>query len=308
MPISPTKQLFPNWRGDEPYEARAQEVRRQLYDSFPDLTAAVAAAPFERFEDIQAGQPPMAGYTHVSARLAAFMDGVPARLREAYLCALLLWHIGRFEEAFASSGLDPEFRLQAIDSIHRILGQIEGGVDWADIHRDSYMKDLGIVRLSVLAAVGQLIYPHAGIWRSKVLKGGPRAIWHVYVRCGGAAPFLEIHTHDPMVKDYFNPAGWEETYRLTAKAFRTFPESRGLIGTSWFYDPQLEDISPRLSYLRHVPLSKGAFFLPVGTSQSSIALATATSPTRRRLYEEGRYIPNAHALLWARKDILAHYG
>lgn len=308
MLISPTKQLFPNWRGDEPYEARAAEVHGQLYDRFPGLAAAVAAAPFERFEEIQALQPPMLGYTHVSAGLAAFMETVPDELRGAYLCALLLWHIGRFEERFARSGLDPEFRLQAIDSIHRILGQVEEGTDWANIRRDSYMKDLGIVRLSVLAAVGQLIYPYAGIWRSKVLKGGPRAIWHVYARCGGAAPFLEIHTHDPMAKDYFNPTGWEEAYRLTAKAFRTFPNSKGLLGTSWFYDPQLEEISPRLSYLRHVPISKGAYFLPVGTSQSSIALATATSPTRRKLYEAGKYIPNAHALLWAKKDILAHYG
>lgn len=305
---SPTKQLFPNWRGDEPYEARVEPVRRALHDRFSGLNAAIQAAPFERFDHIQSVQPPMLGYTHVSADMAAFMNAIPAELRGPYLCALLLWHIERFEEAFAGSGLDPEFRLQAIDSIHRILGQIEAGTDWADVRRDSYMKDLGIVRLSVLAAVGQLIYPFAGIWRSKVLKGGPKAIWQVYGRCGGARPYLEIHTHDPMAADYFNPTGWEETYRLTAKVFRSFPEAKGMLGTSWFYDPQIETISPRLAYLRQVPGSKGAFFLPTGPNPSSIALATATSPTRRKLYEEGKYVPNPHALLWSKKDILAHYG
>lgn len=306
--VSPTLALFPGWRGMLEYEDRATQVGRHLVANHPRLTDAIVLAPFADFEQIQARQPSMRGYTFVSPEMRTFMGRVPGELSGPYLAMLLLWQIARFEAAFARTKHHQEFRLQAIDSIHRILDQIEAGTDWADIHDDAFMKDLGIVRLSILAAVAQLIYPYAGMMRRPVIKAGLGALLYVYGRCGGAAPFLEIHTHKTMMAQYFNPKGWDETYRLIALALQSFPRARGMMGVSWFYDPQLDKVSPRLKYLREVPLAGGARLVPIGAGLDSVALATATSATRRDLHAQGKYTPISNALVWSRRDILKTYG
>lgn len=300
--------MVDGWRGMLAYQDRAADTEQTLVSVRPALADVVARAPFSAFERIQAAQPPMRGYTFVSDSMRNFMANIPGDLTQAYLCMLLLWHVSRLETAFAKSGLHPEFRLQAIDSIHRILDQIAAGTAWATIHDDAFMKDLGIVRLSVLAAVAQLIYPYSGMMLAPLVRAGLGALAFVYGRCGGRVPFLEIHTHKTMMGQYFNPTGWDETYRLLALALPSFPHARGMLGISWFYDPQLERISPRLNYLRDVPLAHCARLVPVGTSEDAVALATSASATRRDLHARGEYTPISNALIWARQDILRAHG
>jgi hypothetical protein len=303
-----TATLVPGWRGLLANVERAAEVKSAHFAAHPTIEHCIAQSPFALLDALQAAQPPMRGYTYVSPALRAFVGAVPLQTRAPYLAALLLWHIDRFESVFPTARVHPEFRLQAIDSIHRILDQIAAGLQWADIDDDAFMKDLGVVRLSVLAAVAQLIYPYSGMMRAPLIKAGVRALAYVYGRCGGAAPFLEIHTHKSMMAQYFNPQGWDETYRLVSLALDAFPRARGMLGISWFYDPQLADISPRLGYLREVPLARGARLVQVETSLATVALATSASPTRRALHAEGKYIPVSNALIWSRRDILSHYG
>jgi hypothetical protein len=104
--------------------------------------------------------------------------------------------------------------------------------------------------------------------------------------------------------DEFNEAGWETTYRNVASLLRRHTDVVGVIGYSWFYDPELESISPRLAYLRRRPLAAGARFLRGHTSQFDIDNATAKSPTRRRLYRAGEYTPVPYKMVWLRSDIL----
>ena len=96
----------------------------------------------------------------------------------------------------------------------------------------------------------------------------------------------------------------DSTYLSVASLLRTHTEVAGLTSYCWFYDPQLAEISPRLSYLRQRPLERGAFFLRGHTSAYDIKNATAKSQTRRRLYEAGKYKPVAHRIVWLRHDIL----
>ncbi len=51
-------------------------------------------------------------------------------------------------------------------------------------------------------------------------------------------------------------------------------------------------------YLRQRPLERGAISLRGHTSEFDIKNATAKSPTRRRLYEAGEYLPVAHRMVW----------
>jgi hypothetical protein len=90
-----------------------------------------------------------------------------------------------------------------------------------------------------------------------------------------------------------------------------------MVGTSWFYDPQLAYVSPHLSYLRLRPMERGATIVRNGSSDYAISCATAKSrsgcedrvarlvaSTRRKLYEQGKYVPVAYSLLWPREALL----
>ena len=116
-------------------------------------------------------------------------------------------------------------------------------------------------------------------------------------------PWLRVHTEPRWLEDW-NEAGWDEVYRQCARLLRSRPRLLGLAATAWFYDPQLAAISPHLGYCRERLLERGALIMRVGTSDFDIASATARSPTRRKLYEAGKYVPISYTLLWPRERLL----
>jgi hypothetical protein len=116
-------------------------------------------------------------------------------------------------------------------------------------------------------------------------------------------PWLRVHTEPRWLEDW-NEAGWEEVYRQCARLLRSRPQLLGLAATAWFYDPQLASISAYLCYCRERLLERGAVMIRVGTSAFDIASATARSPTRRKLYEAGEYVPVSYTLLWPRERLL----
>jgi hypothetical protein len=128
-----------------------------------------------------------------------------------------------------------------------------------------------------------------------------------FLRRRSGVPWLRIHTESRYLDD-FNEAGWDACYLRIASLLQKHPEVFGMAGTSWFYDPQLESISPRLSYLRLRPMEGGASIVRHGTSDFDIGAATATSETRRQLCAAGKYMPTAYTILWPRAALLAWTG
>jgi hypothetical protein len=117
------------------------------------------------------------------------------------------------------------------------------------------------------------------------------------------APWLRAHTEPRWLEDW-NEAGWDEVYRQCARLLRSRSQLLGLAATAWFYDPQLAGISPHLCYCRERLVDRGAIVMRVGTSDFDIASATARSPTRRKLYDAGKYVPVSYTLLWPRERLL----
>jgi hypothetical protein len=118
-----------------------------------------------------------------------------------------------------------------------------------------------------------------------------------------SAPWFEQHT-DSRYLDEFDEAGIDNVYLRVAALLRRHPGVAGLTAYSWFYDPKLDEISPWLSYLHRRPLERGAVLVRGRTSDYDVKNATATSRTRRRLYEAGQYKPVGHRILWLRREIL----
>jgi hypothetical protein len=244
----------------------------------------------------------------VPAEAATIVAAVAQPLRAPWLCALLLWHMDRFDDSFAASGLHPEFALHYADAFNRILDQIEQDPQFADLASDSFLKDLWLARVVMIPAFAQIWWPHSGLSAKAVLSAGPAAAAYVFLRCGGRRPYLEGHTHDPVAKAYWNEPGWREALRLAALALPALPRACGAFGTAWFYDPAIKEISPRIGFAQDLQVGRGACRFRIGSNDAAVANATATSAERRNRYREGRYLPTDYAIVWSRRDLHAAYG
>lgn len=304
----PAEELFPSWRGREPYAERLKAVREALFGAHSELAEAITALPFERFESACDVGDPVHKYNDVPVEAAAMISGLAEELRSPWLCALMLWHMERFDQAFAASGLPGEFTLHYADSFNRILDQIGKDPSFADLGKDSFLKDLWLTRVVMIPAFAQVWWPRSGIAARDVLRAGPAAAAYVFLRCGGRRPFLEGHTHDPVARAYWNEPGWGEALRLAALALPALPQVRGAFGTAWFYDPAVKEVSPRISFAQDLQVGRGAFRLKVGSNEAAIANATATSAERRNRYRDGLYLPTDYSIIWWRKDLIAAYG
>ncbi len=183
----------------------------------------------------------------------------------------------------------------------RILADAQPTDDWLDLGMDIYHKELGLALLRLYAAAAQLIDVRCGLPRSLLFKGGlaglPAAAGAL-LRLGGFSPYFQIHTHTAYLAE-FNEGGWNECYRTCADLYAIHPEALGMFGASWFYDPVIQNVSPRLAYLSEIPIGGGAERLPFARDGEFVKDALSTSPSRRKLHAEGKYKPESYLLAGA---------
>ncbi len=173
---------------------------------------------------------------------------------------------------------------------------------------DAFVKDLSILKHRLIPVGAEYADPYSGVPRSLLFKGGARQLYKgiraCLVQAGGFWPFLELHAHILALED-FNPAGWRKTYVRLAELLELNPRFRGVTSSSWFLDPALEGISPHLSYLRREPEAQGATILFSSIDREGKSGALAKSSSRRRLFNEGRYIPTVYTRVWPRSELIA---
>lgn len=198
--------------------------------------------------------------------------------------------------------LPPRTKANQARHLLRIAQDQDVEADWLDLEQDLFQKEFGLASMRLYAAGSQLVDFRCGVPRSTVIKEGMASAFPkllTMMRLGGFRPWFQIHTHTFNL-DAFNEAGWEECYLCCAELYQVHPEVLGMFGSSWFYDPALTTVSPRLAYLRKTPCDNGAVLMFFVKAGEAIANATATSASRRSLYEEGKYMPTNYMLLWGR--------
>lgn len=199
--------------------------------------------------------------------------------------------------------LPPRTKANQVRHLSRIALDQDVEAQWLDLDQDLFQKEFGLATMRLYAAGSQLVDFRCGVPRSTVMKEGigsalPKLL--TMMRLSGFRPWFQIHTHTFNL-DAFNEAGWEECYLCCAELYQVHPDVLGMFGSSWFYDPALTTVSPRLAYLRQTPCDNGAALMFVVKAGEAIANATATSPSRRALYEQGKYLPTNYMLLWGRE-------
>jgi hypothetical protein len=181
--------------------------------------------------------------------------------------------------------------------------------DEGDYDRDFWAKDVRFaLALSVPGARSQIIDlsspmgPGESVRHALSGRGiGPLVN---YVRHGANRPWLQVHTESRHLED-FNEDGWNRAWATAAEICKVRPDLAGMIGSSWFYDPPLETISPRLAHLRLNPLNGGAWMVHQGPGEIHTQRAAASPGSRRALIESGQYVARSWLVAWPRKALIA---
>ncbi|MDZ4112144.1 MAG: hypothetical protein U1E18_21460 [Brevundimonas sp.] len=256
--------------------------------------AAAASAPHWDFD-----QP---GHRVEEALQQAFGD----RLTDDHRRAMIAHHALELPGRIAAERL-PEASLELYPEwIGRMADFLTAAVDPYD--RDFWAKDVRLsLALSVPGARTQMIDLSSPMGPGQVLRhareGWGWSVIPAYAAAQAWKPWLEVHTESRELSD-FNEAGWDRAWATAAEILKTRPHMAGMLGSSWFYDPPLEAISPRLAYLRLNPLKHGAFMVHQGPGEIHTERAATSSPTRKALIEEGKYTARSWIVAWPRAALI----
>ena len=92
-------------------------------------------------------------------------------------------------------------------------------------------------------------------------------------------------------------------YRM-AQSMKLQPQIRGLIASSWLHSPDTMRVSPHLAAFSRALLDNGALVIRHHAADPNCGVFYR-SPERKKLYEEGQFVPTHGLVIWPRKEMLA---
>jgi hypothetical protein len=121
-----------------------------------------------------------------------------------------------------------------------------------------------------------------------------RMIW-IGVRDGGYRPWFECHW-DRRLLAFFTATEYDRFYCRVADLLESHPQAKGLLTSSWWFDPAVATISPALAFLSATPMANGAHRLRVGVHPVATKDALRFARDRSVLHAAGRYQPCVYML------------
>jgi len=230
--------------------------------------------------------------------------GVSDEVRRGLIASWAL----QLPDRVAAMGLPPEVLALYpywIEQLAGFLTKAQG-----DYEFDHWAKDVRFtLALSVPAARSQVIDLSSPVGPGQIIKhvrdGWGFAPLFRYLKAGAKRePWLEVHTESRWLRG-FNEDGWNDAWATAAELCRMRPELAGMVGSSWFYDPPLTEISPRLAHLRLNPLKGGAFMVHQGPGDIHTERASAASASRKALIDSGEYTARSWLMIWPRRELIA---
>lgn len=286
------------------------------------LTAAVHASntnlltmfPLTTYIDCLKNYPEIGRYAFESSEIKEYCNNIVKysneQTLELYHKLVLITLIVKAEDRLQAEPLPDDIKKLYVTNFERIIRNIESNAPGVyKYQNDRFCKDLAVCNLRLIPAGAQKIHLD-GISRRFLTTGGIRQFFKglifIFFELGGFEPLYQMHTAsgDPDLMAKFNPDGWDLFYRRVANLLKINANIKGLFGSSWFFDPRLVEISPRLKYLREIVVNNGGKLFYLGTSIQGTKDALLKSQTRRRLYQEGKYIPTDYLVIWARKKLI----
>jgi hypothetical protein len=121
----------------------------------------------------------------------------------------------------------------------------------------------------------------------------------------GESPWLNLHLDIRGDRKRYTAEARELSGLRIADFMRHNLSYQGMFGVGWLSDPAVSEISPHHTATREEIVDSGAILLRRNSGDdATVILATATSKTRRRLYEERQYTPTDYMTIWPRDDFI----
>jgi hypothetical protein len=276
----------------------------------------LSSFPIAKYLECIEKYPKISNYGYINQELKDFCRSIVYRSSER---ALELYHqlilvnlilIGK--EKIEKNQLPEDIKKLCNSNFDRVAREIESGgnTECYNYGHDKFRKNMAICSLRLIPAGAQKINL-SGISRRFLFRKGftqfMEGIIFGLFELGGFYPLYEMHTdsNDPELMADFNEDGWIKFYGRVYELLKTQPDVKGVFGSSWFFDPKLEKISPRLLYLRKIVTDNGGKLFYLGSNSQTIRDATLKSTTRRKLYEENKYMPTSYLLVWPRKKLIS---
>lgn len=276
----------------------------------------LAVFPIAKYIECIEAYPKVSDYRYVSQEVKNICQGIVSaageEILDLYHQLLLVTLILNAQGKIQKSTLPQDIKTLYSSNFERITKEIEsrdqiGSYNYA---HDKFRKNLAVFSLRMIPA-GLAKMHLSRIPRGFIFRKGfaqfIRGITFMLFEIRGFSPLFELHTdsNDPELLAEFNEEGRVKFYKRVSQLLKTQQDVKGIIGNSWFYDPKLETISPKLAYITRIPTANGGKLFYMGSDSQCIKDATLKSLTRRRLYEEGKYIPTSYLLIWSRKKLIS---
>lgn len=260
--------------------------------------------------------PQVAGYRYVSKEINDYCDKIlknsNEKILELYHKLILVMLIIKAKNILQNKRLPEDVKIIFGQNFKRIIKDIElnnNSLEFYKYSNDKFCKDFAVCSLRMIP-VGAMKMNLSGIQRKVLFKKGwtqfIKLIIYVFFELGGFKPLYEMHidSHDPDLMAQYNYQGRQRSYISVSEILKMNNKIKGIFAINWYFDPQLEKISPRLNYVRDLFIKNGGKLFYLGTSAQGIKDATFKSPTRRKLYNEGKYMPTDYLAVWSSKKLI----
>lgn len=174
------------------------------------------------------------------------------------------------------------------------------------IVNDSLLKDIGLLTTALLPVTERVVEPFSALQRYLLFrhdfKQGYR-YFLAWLSAKGNKPVCRLHIHLAEING-LTPNGWRTTCRQLAKLLLLNPKLKGIVGSSWFYDPAIASISPKLAFISELLSEMHAswFFSHIEDKNSG---AFNRSATRQQAFKDGIYQPKNFVIFIPRDRLLA---
>lgn len=225
-----------------------------------------------------------------------------------YLKLALSFFISDSLRRLRSNKLPNEILRLYYEWFERVLSDFSTQPDkYYDYRCLSFAVDVKVCSLRYIPVGGAWILETRMVGLRPFLRGGVsqffKYLQYVSLEAGGFAQYYSMHTA-PRYMRRFNEQEIHLAYLRIADLMKLDTDVKGIYNLSWYLDPDLDKISPKLAYLRQVPLENSARLFAAGTTKKDIKYALTASFVRQRLHKEGKYAPTAYAFIWPRKNFL----
>jgi hypothetical protein len=267
--------------------------------------------PLEHYVNKLYARPETATYRFIPPDIQIFCDNVS---RHGGRQALQLYHklvaldlIRRNQAKLGELNLPRSIKDLYMKAFEIITGEIDLNPDeFYEYSNDKFRKDLNLCALKLIP-IGPAVIELSAVPKGFLFKKGVgqfvKGLFFIAFQVGGFKQLYQGHLYLRGLADY-NSDEWDRAYRRLADLLKIEAPVKGYFGYGWYFDPQIETISPRLAYKRRRIEDNGGRIFYIGSTPEDIEDATLKSPTRSRLYEEGKYIPTRYMFVWPRRQLI----